>query len=675
MLRIFVLTVISVILVESISPPQYLGGYITSTVRLDNGKYMADVELVTRWVVKTGPCGTRCDQSKVGTSTLSYRNLVEAVSHNKYFFGLFSLVSQKSADLYERRVINDVVDLVMNETVVAVSDEWEEELMTFTVEVDNTYVDKSIRFDGYSWKDLSVQGPDIHWNLQTDIVAGIRSDTQKPNTSPTFVSKRIYRTQLNSWTTMKIVSYDDDGDVISCYNDFSTSTVGLQQVPGVVVRQDCTLDIDASSNYGYTNDTYIAIPVILKEFPVQTMNVGNNIYGATSSIATSGLQFVIHMLDNIQVPEFVNDTRDTGHEFLIIENEYWTNNVYAKSGTGRSITEFKLTTRGSETISKSPIFPDPSSRDRTKFVTVSWKPTRQDVGRHIVCITAVDDVGTTTVDDVCYILNVLQKVQLIGPPFANKQITIGDPINLDCFITGTNTPVFYWKKINGCHDHVESFKSSVLNVTSHATIGDEGTYICTGSDGMYQNVTKQFNVKIIRGIDYSTVCDFENGTCGWTQNINNTMDWAILNGPTGTPNTGPDSDHTWSNSSGNYLYIETSSPTQQNDSASFISPVLPANHTICFEYWYHMYGDGIGKLLVYIQDSCSLAKTLLFDAYGEQGDQWLENFHTIDDTMIPNDYRIIIEGVAGLSYRGDIAIDDIVIADGTCQATGQIIIG
>lgn len=105
----------------------------------------ADVELVTRWVLKTGPCGTHCDKSKLGTSTLPFRNLIEHVSANRYFFGLLSVVSQKLPGLYERQVINDLVKPTMTEIVHAIGEDWEEELMKFTVELDERFAEKTIR--------------------------------------------------------------------------------------------------------------------------------------------------------------------------------------------------------------------------------------------------------------------------------------------------------------------------------------------------------------------------------------------------------------------------------------------------------------------------------------------------------------------------------------------------
>jgi hypothetical protein len=70
------------------------------------------------------------------------------------------------------------------------------------------------------------------------------------------------------------------------------------------------------------------------------------------------------------------------------------------------------------------------------------------------------------------------------------------------------------------------------------------------------------------------------------------------------PRTGPSSDHTYEGTStGNYLYIEASSPRMENDTARLISPVLDKALTksarfpgACFSFWYHMFGDDTGEM-------------------------------------------------------------------------------
>ena len=49
------------------------------------------------------------------------------------------------------------------------------------------------------------------------------------------------------------------------------------------------------------------------------------------------------------------------------------------------------------------------------------------------------------------------------------------------------------------------------------------------------------------------------------------------------------------------MYIEASAPSKQGDKARLMSPTYTDNSAICVQFWYHMYGNGIGTLNVYAQ--------------------------------------------------------------------------
>ncbi len=58
-----------------------------------------------------------------------------------------------------------------------------------------------------------------------------------------------------------------------------------------------------------------------------------------------------------------------------------------------------------------------------------------------------------------------------------------------------------------------------------------------------------FNIKYlyfkIKKQSLSGVCDFENNDfCNWKNSNESDFDWLINRGPTGTPQTGPNADHT-----------------------------------------------------------------------------------------------------------------------------------
>ncbi|RZF38365.1 hypothetical protein LSTR_LSTR009260 [Laodelphax striatellus] len=164
-------------------------------------------------------------------------------------------------------------------------------------------------------------------------------------------------------------------------------------------------------------------------------------------------------------------------------------------------------------------------------------------------------------------------------------------------------------------------------------------------------------------------CDLEKGFCGWENSQEDEFDWKLNSQttPSGLIGTGPSYDHTSGyGRKGHYLYLESSSPQRENDTAVLKSPIFPAvenNETRCFTFWYHMYGSGIVKLNVYLND------TLNFTESGNHGNRWIRGIIPVGDEI----FRLKIEGVRGPSYAGDIAIDDFAIAEGSaCEETAPL---
>ncbi|XP_073248869.1 uncharacterized protein [Porites lutea] len=149
-------------------------------------------------------------------------------------------------------------------------------------------------------------------------------------------------------------------------------------------------------------------------------------------------------------------------------------------------------------------------------------------------------------------------------------------------------------------------------------------------------------------------CNFDYGLCyGWSQSPLDVFDWTRQRGSTSSSNTGPSSDHTTGN--GYYMYTETSSPRGQGDNAKLQVSVSGNGAAACLVFYYHMYGDTIGALKVYSGND------LVFNVFGNQGNYWIQARETI---YLRN--SIIFEGIAGSSFTGDIAIDDVAITNGSC---------
>ncbi|XP_018336528.1 zonadhesin [Agrilus planipennis] len=173
-------------------------------------------------------------------------------------------------------------------------------------------------------------------------------------------------------------------------------------------------------------------------------------------------------------------------------------------------------------------------------------------------------------------------------------------------------------------------------------------------------------------------CDFESeDLCGWTHDLRHDFDWIRMNfsTPSGYLGTGPAYDHTkGEQGNGYYMYIESSSRTE-NETARLISPIYDKVDTnACFKFFYHMYGSSIGTLRIYlkkISDSWDLEPSqAIFNKSGNQGNDWLEGFVKLGP--INEDFQIVIEGINGPSYVGDLAIDDVQLIE-NCTEEDEII--
>jgi len=154
--------------------------------------------------------------------------------------------------------------------------------------------------------------------------------------------------------------------------------------------------------------------------------------------------------------------------------------------------------------------------------------------------------------------------------------------------------------------------------------------------------------------------DFESGI-GLTNLTGDDGDWLIWSGPTWSNNTGPQADHT--TGSGNYWYVEASSPNfpdmyflSQTD--TFDISQTPGQ---VLSFWYHMYGDYMGELNIWIGDDSGWVK--IDSVIGNQEDEWHLKYIELDNLGLVGNFTIGFEGITGASWASDIAIDDIYIGD------------
>ncbi|XP_062512188.1 MAM and LDL-receptor class A domain-containing protein 1-like [Corticium candelabrum] len=154
-------------------------------------------------------------------------------------------------------------------------------------------------------------------------------------------------------------------------------------------------------------------------------------------------------------------------------------------------------------------------------------------------------------------------------------------------------------------------------------------------------------------------CDFEQSMCGFTNDENNDdFDWTLARGSTSSSQTGPETDHTTGDSNGRYIYIEASFPRATGDTAILWSPLFnsstAANCSVRF--FAFMYGQDMGSLVV--SQVIGTSWTQLMNISGEQGQDW-KKFSLDVPLSGGKKFKLAFEGVRGIDYAGDIALDDL----------------
>ncbi|XP_078349649.1 uncharacterized protein LOC144634540 isoform X2 [Oculina patagonica] len=152
-----------------------------------------------------------------------------------------------------------------------------------------------------------------------------------------------------------------------------------------------------------------------------------------------------------------------------------------------------------------------------------------------------------------------------------------------------------------------------------------------------------------------TSCDFDVGLCSdWQQSTSDVFNWTRNRGLTPPYSTGPSSDHT-TGLYGYYMYIETSYPRVAGDNAKLVLSVPGNGELACLEFYYHMYGEAMGTLSVFS------GNVVVFNISGDHGKHWRKA-----EVIINLNKTVTFEGIVGSSFTGDLAIDDVLIRNGSC---------
>ncbi len=158
--------------------------------------------------------------------------------------------------------------------------------------------------------------------------------------------------------------------------------------------------------------------------------------------------------------------------------------------------------------------------------------------------------------------------------------------------------------------------------------------------------------------------DFESGLGDWTNpSVDDDYDWTRDSGGTPSNSTGPSQG---AGGSSFYMYMETS-----NGSGAYVAgdtaflesiDLLGSNRTLTFDY--HMYGSNIGTLSVDIFSGGSWIN----DIWSISGQQHTSNganytSASVDLTSFTGTIKLRFRATAAGSWRGDIAIDNLVVTE------------
>uniref|UniRef100_A0A803VYM0 MAM and LDL receptor class A domain containing 1 n=1 Tax=Ficedula albicollis TaxID=59894 RepID=A0A803VYM0_FICAL len=206
----------------------------------------------------------------------------------------------------------------------------------------------------------------------------------------------------------------------------------------------------------------------------------------------------------------------------------------------------------------------------------------------------------------------------------------------------------------------------------------EKEFVCRASGHCIQMIQKcDFRPDCSDKSDESAsmeVCDFEEkDLCGWHQPAleemsenystltTKTFKWQLGRGANLYPEQEehcPLTDHTTCTEEGWYLFADSSNG-EFGHTADIATPVISLTGPRCkIIFWNHMNGSTIGSLEVLSKSSNKTSK--LWTQSGSQGPQWnrAEVF-----LGIRSDFQVIFRAKRGVSYMGDVAVDDITFED------------
>ncbi|XP_039474135.1 enteropeptidase [Oreochromis aureus] len=181
----------------------------------------------------------------------------------------------------------------------------------------------------------------------------------------------------------------------------------------------------------------------------------------------------------------------------------------------------------------------------------------------------------------------------------------------------------------------------------------DGQFVLRGPIGLFTSVAGSSD-------EDKLTCTFEQGMCFWRQQQDDNGDWFRIRGPTFPSLTGPSVDHTLGNSSGFYI-VTSKSPGQWEKSFRLDSlPLTPSMQPMCLSFWYHMFGQDVHQLRLWLLMESDVT---VFQKDGDYGDTWNYGQVTLNLT---SEAMVVFEALKKGGMLNDIALDDITLTSDAC---------
>ncbi|XP_067682589.1 uncharacterized protein [Haliotis asinina] len=384
----------------------FMGGSLTfKVVNTSNpNAYQIELTAVTGWVLDKGPCGVTCSINDLGRSSIVTRRHMLDMYGDLYFGNWTSETYYERHNVSYSQISDEVSKGMVTEVIEAVNMplRWEQEVAQIILEVKPAAQYTDIVLSGSSWKayDYNYRG-DTLFHLQAKINTNQRNDTMQANVSPVVMFKPLYKVLLNSVTTIKLATWDSDGDLVQCRVALFINAGGIHPLDNVTINEDCSIEIKAFEADRFFDGGFGAIAVMVSDYNSKPMIRKGDPYpfflnGYVESISDVAVQFMIQTLKVIEAPEFVAPTKSSQHVFYVYAGSTLEIPLYAKpyNSASSKVDFFHVRSIPSRTFVIPPLKSDMNrTSDDVKYTIVQWRTEKSDVGTYVLGALVTDDKG------------------------------------------------------------------------------------------------------------------------------------------------------------------------------------------------------------------------------------------------------------------------------------------